>query len=64
MDENSYINDIEIGDFIFDVFISETGDLGFTVTKKDCPRGEDGELEGAFVDIFVSKDDIHDVTFG
>jgi len=58
--ENS-INDIKIGNFIFDVFETETGNLGFTVRRTG---GKFGDFEGPFVDIFVDKKDVHKVTFG
>jgi len=61
IEENS-INDIEIGNFIFDVFETETGNLGFTVQL--AKKNIHGDFEGPFVDIFVDKNDVHKVTFG
>jgi len=65
--ENS-VNDIKFGNFIFDVFETRTGDLGFTVRlaniKKDTHGDFVGPFVGPFVDIYVNKDDIHKITFG
>ena len=47
------VNDLRLGDYVFDVFITSDGSLGFTVYEPGKPRFD---CETPIVDIFVDRD--------